>query len=78
MERFCTPAKTEEADGTESITIPVTIVIEPTEEAISRYDENVPGPSSFSTSYWYRITKEARRSAAFLESLGYSFDGPLG
>ena len=78
VERFCTPTKTEEADGTESITIPVTIVIEPTEEAISRYDENAPGPSSFSTSYWYRITKEARRSAAFLESLGYSFDGPLG
>lgn len=78
VERFCTPAKTEEADGTESITIFVTIVIEPTEEAMSRYDENAPGPKSFSTSYWYRITKEARRSAAFLESLGYSFDGPLG
>ena len=83
VERFCIDAKTEEADGTDSITIPVTIFIDPTKEATDLFVENCRANNdaaavSYSGSYRYSITKEARRSAAYLESLGYSFDGPLG
>ena len=52
----------------------VTFHIDPSEEARSRLSEKYDGPYSYSTAYDYRITKDARRSVAFLEQLGYSFD----
>ena len=75
---LCDPAKTEEASETASISISVTFVLDPTEEAIDRLEESSDGPASYTTSFRYSIPKTARRSAAYLESLGYSFDGPLG
>ena len=63
--------------------ITVSFSIKPTQDAIDRINAAQPDTegsraSSYSTYYTYQITKDARRSAAFLESLGYSFDGPLG
>ena len=70
------PEKTVEGD-TSAIT--VTIDLAPTDEAMARLVDAADGAvTSYTTTFWYRITKEARRSAAYLESLGYTFDQPLG
>ena len=70
-------------DDLNTIIISVSFTIKPTQDAIDRINAAQPdtedySASSYSTYYTYQITKNARRSAAFLESLGYSFDGPLG
>ena len=81
VESLCTPAKTEETGETDSIAIPVIFFIDPSDEALDLLmkDRSKPIEMTYAESYRYRITKEARRSAAYLESLGYSFDLlPLG
>ena len=70
-------------DDLNSIIIPVSFTLKPTQDAIDRFTAAQPDTegsrtSSYSTYYTYQITKDVRRSAAFLESLGYCFDGPLG
>lgn len=70
-------------DDLNTIIIPVSFTLKPTQDAIDRFTAAQPDTegsrtSSYSTYYTYQITKDVRRSAAFLESLGYSFDGPLG
>ena len=49
-----------------------------TNEQIDAYIDRVyaGAPGSYSDHFGYTITKDARRSAAYLESLGYSFDLP--
>lgn len=80
VESLCAPAKTEETGETDSITIPVVFFIDPSDEALDLImeDRSKPVEMTYAESYRYSITKEARRSAAFLERLGYCFDGPLG
>ena len=63
--------------------ITVSFSIKPTQDALDRLtaaqpDTDGPSTHAYSTYYTFRITKNAYRSAAFLEGLGYSFDGPLG
>lgn len=69
----------DEASQDDAIVIPVTFAMDPTEQAqenlSARYQNQTHGYSLY---YNYSITKDAWRSAAFLESLGYRFDGPLG
>ena len=73
------PDETDETAG-DSVTIYVTFMIDPTEQALKNLSEKFGDrPTGYSQYYEYGITKNAARSAAFLERLGYSFDpAPLG
>ena len=62
----------------DSAAIYVSFFLDPTKEQIDAYIDRVcaGAPGSYSDHFGYTITKDARRSAAYLESLGYSFDLP--
>lgn len=70
----------QETKMSDSAAIYVSFFLDPTNEQINAYIDRVyaGAPGSYSDHFGYTITKDARRSAAYLESLGYSFDLPAG
>ena len=68
----------QETKMSDSAAIYVSFFLDPTNEQINAYIDRVyaGAPGSYSDHFGYTITKDARRSAAYLESLGYSFDLP--
>lgn len=68
----------QETKMSDSAAIYVSFFLDPTNEQIDAYIDRVyaGAPGSYSDHFGYTITKDARRSAAYLESLGYSFDLP--
>ena len=68
----------QETKMSDSAAIYVSFFLDPTNEQIDAYIDRVSAgaPGSYSDHFGYTITKDARRSAAYLESLGYSFDLP--
>ncbi len=64
----------------DSASIYVSFFLTPTDAQIDQYiaRQFADGPGAFSNYYSFTITKDAVRSAAYLENLGYTFDQPLG
>ena len=70
----------QETKMSDSASIYVSFFLTPTDAQIDQYIacQVADGPGSFSNYYSFTITKDAVRSAAYLENLGYTFDQPLG
>ena len=70
----------QETKMSDSASIYVSFFLTPTDAQIDQYvaRQVAGGPGSFSNYYSFTITKDAVRSAAYLENLGYTFDQPLG
>ena len=64
----------------DSASIYVSFFLTPTDAQIDQYiaRQFADGPGTFSNYYSFTITKDAVRSAAYLENLGYTFDQHLG
>ena len=70
----------QETKMSDSASIYVSFFLTPTDAQIDQYIacQVADGPGAFSNYYSFTITKDAVRSAAYLENLGYTFDQPLG
>ena len=70
----------QETKMSDSASIYVSFFLTPTDAQIDQYiaRQFADGPGTFSNYYSFTITKDAVRSAAYLETLGYTFDQPLG
>ena len=70
----------QETKMSDSASIYVSFFLTPTDAQIDQYiaRQFADGPGTFSNYYSFTITKDAVRSAAYLENLGYTFDQPLG
>ena len=70
----------QETKMSDSASIYVSFFLTPTDAQIDQYvaPQVAGGPGSFSNYYSFTINKDAVRSAAYLENLGYTFDQPLG